>query len=237
MHTSFRIGNTTVLASDGRCEGRPSFQGFSLSLTVPNDAEAERVFASLADGGQVQMPLTKTFFASRFEGRGDFASLRSSYSWSERSAGRVHPAAQFPIRNQERSMVKIIALVCVVLVAALLVFAVTKPDTFRVQRAASIKAPPEKIFALINDLHSWGAWSPYEQKDPGMKRTLSGAANGKGAVYEWEGNQDIGKERMEITDTSPPSKVIIKLDFVKPFEAHNIVEFTLEPNSDSTHVT
>ena len=66
MHVSFRIGDTTVLASDGRCEGRPSFQGFSLSLTVPNDAEAERRFAALADGGQVQMPLTKTFFASRF---------------------------------------------------------------------------------------------------------------------------------------------------------------------------
>ena len=66
MHMSFRIGETTVLASDGRCEGRPSFQGFSLSLTVPDDAEAERRFASLADGGQVQMPLIKTFFASRF---------------------------------------------------------------------------------------------------------------------------------------------------------------------------
>ena len=66
MHASLRIGETTVLASDGRCEGRPSFQGFSLSLTVPDDPEAERLFAALADGGQVQMPLTKTFFASRF---------------------------------------------------------------------------------------------------------------------------------------------------------------------------
>jgi PhnB protein len=66
MHTSFRIGDTTVMASDGRCSGKPSFQGFSLSLTAPNDAEAERLFASLADGGQVQMPLTKTFFSSRF---------------------------------------------------------------------------------------------------------------------------------------------------------------------------
>jgi PhnB protein len=66
MHASFRIGDTTVFVSDGRCEGQPSFQGFALSLTVPNDAEAERRFASLADGGQVQMPLTKTFFASRF---------------------------------------------------------------------------------------------------------------------------------------------------------------------------
>jgi PhnB protein len=66
MHMSFRIGETTVLASDGRCLGRPSFQGFSLSLTAPSDAEAEQRFATLADGGQVQMPLTKTFFSSRF---------------------------------------------------------------------------------------------------------------------------------------------------------------------------
>jgi PhnB protein len=66
MHASFRIGETTVLASDGRCEGRPSFQGFSLSLTVPDEPDAERLFAALADGGQVQMPLTKTFFASCF---------------------------------------------------------------------------------------------------------------------------------------------------------------------------
>jgi len=66
MHMSFRIGETTVLASDGRCQGKPSFQGFSLSLTVPNESEAERRFAALADGGQVQMPMTKTFFSPRF---------------------------------------------------------------------------------------------------------------------------------------------------------------------------
>jgi PhnB protein len=66
MHASFRIGQTTVMASDGRCLGNPSFQGFSLSLAVPNEAEAERLFAALAEGGQVQMPLTKTFFSSRF---------------------------------------------------------------------------------------------------------------------------------------------------------------------------
>ena len=66
MHASFRVGGTTVLASDGRCTGHPSFQGFSLSLTVPNDAEAERLFTALGQGGQVQMPLTQTFFSSRF---------------------------------------------------------------------------------------------------------------------------------------------------------------------------
>jgi PhnB protein len=66
MHASFRIGDTTVMASDGRCLGQPSFQGFSLSLTVPDDAEAERTFTALADGGHVQLPLAKTFFSSRF---------------------------------------------------------------------------------------------------------------------------------------------------------------------------
>jgi PhnB protein len=66
MHMRFRIGETTVLASDGRCGGQPAFNGFALSLTVASDAEAERLFAALADGGQVQMPLSKTFFSSRF---------------------------------------------------------------------------------------------------------------------------------------------------------------------------
>jgi PhnB protein len=66
MHMNLRIGDTTVLASDGRCLGRPNFQGFALALTTANDAEAERLFAALADGGQVQMPMTKTFFSSRF---------------------------------------------------------------------------------------------------------------------------------------------------------------------------
>lgn len=66
MHTSFRIGDTTVMASDGRCQGQPSFQGFSLSIAVPNEGEAERRFNALAEGGQVQMPLAKTFFSPRF---------------------------------------------------------------------------------------------------------------------------------------------------------------------------
>ncbi|MGH8626978.1 MAG: SRPBCC family protein [Gammaproteobacteria bacterium] len=134
-------------------------------------------------------------------------------------------------------MFSTIALIVVVLLAALLAFAATKPDIFRVQRATSIKTPPEKIFALIDDLHSWGAWSPYEKKDPTMKRTHSGAARGKGAVYEWEGDKNVGTGRMEITETSPPSKVMIKLDFIKPFETHNIAEFTMEPEGDSTNVT
>ena len=134
-------------------------------------------------------------------------------------------------------MLKGIALVVIVLIAGLLGFAATRPSVLRVQRAASIKAPPEKIFPLINDLHRWTAWSPYEKKDPALKRIHRGAPAGQGAVYEWEGNQEVGKGRMEITETAPPARVMIKLDFVKPFEAHNVVEFALEPRGDSTHVT
>ncbi len=134
-------------------------------------------------------------------------------------------------------MFKTIAIVVVVVIAGILIFAATRPDTFRVQRATSIKAPPEKIFALIHDFHSWGSWSPYEKLDPTMKRTYSGPANGKGTVYEWDGNRNVGKGRVEIMDSSPPSKVTITLDMVKPFEAHNTVEFTLEANGDSTNVT
>jgi uncharacterized protein YndB with AHSA1/START domain len=134
-------------------------------------------------------------------------------------------------------MIKTILIVVVVLIVALLVFAATKPDTFRVQRSASINAPPETIFSHINDLKSWSTWSPWEKMDPAMKRTYSGAASGKGAVYEWEGNNQVGKGRMEIAETSPPSKVSIKLDFFKPFEAHNMAEFTLESKAGSTNVT
>ncbi len=134
-------------------------------------------------------------------------------------------------------MLKTIAIVVALLLAAVLLFAATKPDTFRVQRAASINAPPEKVFALINDFNRWGAWSPWEKKDPAMKRSFGAATSGKGAVYAWEGNKDVGQGRMEIAESIPPSKVAIELDFVKPFEAHNLVEFTLEPKGDATNVT
>jgi uncharacterized protein YndB with AHSA1/START domain len=134
-------------------------------------------------------------------------------------------------------MLKLVALVVAVPIVAVLGFAATRPSTFRVQRTTSIKAPPEKIFALIEDLHRWTTWSPYERKDPAMRRAHSGAARGAGAVYEWEGNKDVGQGRMEIVETSAPSRVSIRLDFVRPFEAHNVVEFTLEPRGDSTTVT
>jgi uncharacterized protein YndB with AHSA1/START domain len=134
-------------------------------------------------------------------------------------------------------MLKKIAIVVVVLVAALLAFAATRPDSFRVQRSASIKAAPEKVYPLIADFRSWSAWSPWEKLDPAMKRTHSGAASGNGAVYAWEGNREVGAGRMEIVEAAPPSRIRIKLDFLQPFEAHNFAEFTLAPAGDGTTVT
>ena len=134
-------------------------------------------------------------------------------------------------------MLKTIAIILAVLIAAVLIYAATKPDNFRVERSIGIKAPPEKIFPLINDFHQMSTWSPWEKIDPALQRTCGGAANGKGAVYEWRGNKDIGEGRMEITESSPPSKVLLNLHFIKPFEATNTVEFALEPKGESTTVT
>jgi hypothetical protein len=131
----------------------------------------------------------------------------------------------------------VIVAILLLVVGVVLANAATKPDTFRVERSASIEAPPEKIFPLIDNFDNWGAWSPYEKKDPSMKRTRSGAASGRGSVYAWDGNKNVGKGRMEIAEAAPPSKVTLKLDFEKPFAAHNIVHFTLEPKGEATSVT
>jgi uncharacterized protein YndB with AHSA1/START domain len=144
------------------------------------------------------------------------------------------------IADTEPDMFEIIAIIAAILaiaIAIVLILALTKPTAFSVQRATSIKAPAEKVFPLINDFHQWGTWSPYENKDPSMKRTYSGANSGKGAVYAWDGNKNVGSGRMEILDISVPSKIVIKLDFFKPFEGHNTAEFTMLPQGDATNLT
>jgi hypothetical protein len=133
-------------------------------------------------------------------------------------------------------IIAIIAIVLAVAIAIVLILAATKPDGFSVQRAATMKATPEKIFSLINDFHRWGTWSPWENKDPGMKRSYSGADSGRGAIYAWDGNKNVGSGRMEILDASSPSKIVIKLDFFTPFEAHNTAEFTMLPQGDATNL-
>jgi Polyketide cyclase / dehydrase and lipid transport len=151
--------------------------------------------------------------------------------------------------DKEIPMVEIITVIAIVLavaIAIVLILAATKPGSFSVERAISVGAPPERIFPLINDFHQWVSWSPYENKDPAMKRSYSGAASGKGAVYGWDGNNNVGSGRMEILDAEiqetehrdsmAPSKILIKLDFFKPFEGHNTAEFTMLPQGDATRL-
>jgi len=134
-------------------------------------------------------------------------------------------------------IVLIIGAVVGIGIIGVLVFAATKPDVFVVQRSASIKAPADKIFPFINDFHQWPIWSPFENIDPDMKRSYGPVTAGKGATYGWEGNKNIGSGSMEILEAPAAQKVSIKLDFTRPFEAHNIAEFTLQPAGDGTNVT
>lgn len=132
-------------------------------------------------------------------------------------------------------IIGVIALVLAVCVGGVLAYAATRPDIFRVERRVTVKAPPERIHALIDDFAHWGAWSPYEKKDPAMKRTFSGPNAGKGAIYAWDGDSNIGAGQMEILE-SVPDRIVIKLDFMRPFEAHNTAEFTMRPRGDTTDV-
>ena len=134
-------------------------------------------------------------------------------------------------------VVAVIAAAVVLAIVVILVLAATKANTFSVRRVMTVKVGPEKIFPLINDFRQWGSWSPYENKDPAMQRSYSGEASGKGAVYEWNGNKNVGSGRMEILEASSPSKIVIKLDFFAPFEGHNTAEFTMLPQGDATSVT
>lgn len=129
-----------------------------------------------------------------------------------------------------------IVLFIIVAIAAILLYAASKPDTFHVERSLDIKAAPEKIFALINDFHQWALWTPYD-KDPAMKKTYGGSATGKGATYAWEGNKEVGQGDISITDTTAPNKVVLDLHMIKPFEGRNAVAFSLSAAGDITKVT
>lgn len=133
-------------------------------------------------------------------------------------------------------MLGIVLGVILAIVVAILIFAATRPDTFEIKRSTSINASREKIFPMVNDLHQQSRWSPFE-KDPQMKKTFSGASEGKGSVYEWSGNREVGAGRIAITDSSPPSKVVLLLEMYKPMKARNVVEFELRPAGDATAVS
>ncbi|MGA0609744.1 SRPBCC family protein [Caldimonas sp. KR1-144] len=134
-------------------------------------------------------------------------------------------------------MLKFIALAVVAALAAVLIAAATRPDTFVVQRKTHIAAAPDKVFAQINDLQRFNAWNPFNKKDPAVQGRYSGPAAGPGATYEFAGNKDVGRGRLAIAQSTPSSSVQMKLDMLDPFEAHNDVHFTLAPAAGGTEVT
>jgi len=130
-----------------------------------------------------------------------------------------------------------VAIALVVIVAALLAYAATRSDTFRVQRSAGIYAPPERIFPLIANLKSMNTWNPFVDPDPAIKIAYTGPESGKGAAHSWSGNSKVGEGHIEITEAVPSSRVAMQLDMLKPMKAHNAVEFRLQPNGGETTVT
>ncbi|MGF6998457.1 SRPBCC family protein [Paraburkholderia sp. GAS32] len=133
-------------------------------------------------------------------------------------------------------MLKVILITVVAAVGPLLIYAATRPDNFRIERSVRIEAPPERVYGLIDDLHQFNRWNPFLRKDPAAQGTYSGTPSGKGARYAWQGEK-VGVGQMEIVDTAAPANVTMNLDFIKPFEAHNIADFTLKPEAGATQVT
>ena len=136
----------------------------------------------------------------------------------------------------QAAMIRKLLLGVVVLLVAVLALATRQPDTFSVERRLVMSAPPEKVFAQVNDFHAWEAWSPWAKLDPAMTATYSGAAQGVGAVYEWSGNSDVGSGRMAIKSATAPSEVVIALDFLTPIESHNVTTFMITPVASGTEV-
>jgi len=134
-------------------------------------------------------------------------------------------------------MIKKIALAIAAAVAAVLILAAMQPNSFRVERKIVINAPPEKVFQWLDDPKRTTEWSPWEKKDPAMKKTFSGPARGVGAAYAWDGNNDIGAGRLELTEVDVPRKVVMNLDFIRPMEGHNIAEYLVTPVAGGSEVT
>ena len=134
-------------------------------------------------------------------------------------------------------MAKVLGILVVVAAGAILVLASFQPDVFRVQRSTTVNAPPGKVFALVDDLRKWTAWSPFEKLDPDMKRSFGARTAGKGASYEWDGNGKAGAGRMEIVESTPPSAIDIALHFRRPLESDAKATFRFSPQGDGTLVT
>src|SRR5262245_10020949 len=135
------------------------------------------------------------------------------------------------------TILAIIAAVVAIGVIGVLTYAATRPDTFRLQRSIRIKAPPDKIFPLIDNLKTMNEWNPFAKQDPTIRLTYTGPASGKGAAYDWTGDGQAGQGRAEIVESVPSSQVTMRLHMIKPMEGHNTIVFALQPQSDGTDVS
>ncbi|MDB5296916.1 MAG: hypothetical protein JWO31_2899 [Phycisphaerales bacterium] len=135
-------------------------------------------------------------------------------------------------------MIVKILIVLAVLVIGLLVFVALQPAHFRVARSTTIGAPAAALFERVNDLRGWPAWSPYAKRDPNMKTAFEGPAAGLGAIYRWDGNNDVGAGSMTVVDSRPGERVRMRLDFLRPFKGTNTADFTFAPRAGgATEVT
>ncbi len=131
---------------------------------------------------------------------------------------------------------KLILLVLIAAVGLLLWRASRRPDVFRIERSAVIRAPASQLHALVDDFRRWVDWSPWEGRDPALQRQYDGAPRGVGARYAWQGNRQVGSGAMAIVASEPGRRIALQLDFLTPFEAHNTAEFTFEPVDGGTRV-
>jgi hypothetical protein len=133
-------------------------------------------------------------------------------------------------------MIKTILGVIAVAIAAVLIYAATKPDTFGIQRSTTVAAPPDKVFGLINDVKAFNTWNPWLRKDPTSQLSYDGPASGVGAAYSWN-SEKLGAGRMEIVESAAPNKVAAKLVFTRPMATNNRVEFAVQPQGAQTQVS
>jgi hypothetical protein len=138
---------------------------------------------------------------------------------------------------KKKPVIKIILIAFVAVIAVFCVVAAMQPEDFKVQRSAKMSAAPQDVFAQVNDFHNWEAWSPWAKLDPNMKATHEGAASGRGAVYSWAGNSEVGEGKMTIVESQPGELVTINLEFIKPFAGTSTATFDFKGEGDQTSVT
>ena len=148
--------------------------------------------------------------------------------------------AQAPPGHKRSPLMRVFFIVLAVIFVLIVVLAgiiAMQPPTFTVMRSAKIAAPPSAVFTQVNDFHNWQAWSPWAKLDPNAKNTFEGPSTGKGAVFHWVGNNEVGEGEMTITESRPDELVLIKLEFIKPFASVCDTEFKFQPEGDQTAVT